>query len=400
MLTFLDITERKNAELRREEIARSWSSRRGFRTRRSRPIADFAYTFDRQGRFIFANRPLCETLGRTASEVAGRTFHELGYPPGLAAKLQAQVEHVFTTRETVVDETPFTSASGQEGYYEYIFQPVVQPDGRVEVVAGSTRVITERKRMEAELRTSEEKLRLIVENAREYAIFSLALDRRITSWNSGAERILGYTQEEAIGQSGDIIFTGEDRAAGAPVQEAQKALAEGRAADERWHICKNGTRFWGSGVMMAMHDAGGNAIGLVKIFRDEPSAAPCWSEPRGLWARSGDRARPRRGGGRRPREGSFPGRALPRASHAADSRADGRARPLAAERPAADGGRGAGNDPAERADRGAFHRRPARPHAHQPRQAGRGEKADGPAPGRRGTRWRFPRPTSRRKTSG
>ncbi len=119
------------------------------------------------------------------------------------------------------------------------------------------------------LRESEERLRLIVENARDYAIFSLDLDRRITTWNSGAQGILGYTQEEALGQSGDIIFTPEDRAVGADEREAATALAEGRAADERWHLRKDGSRFWGSGVMMAMRDPQGQAVGFVKIFRDQ-----------------------------------------------------------------------------------------------------------------------------------
>lgn len=126
----------------------------------------------------------------------------------------------------------------------------------------------EAKSPEEALRESQELLRLIVENAREYAIFSLDLDRHITSWNSGAQQILGYSQGEAIGQLGDIIFTAEDRAIHAPEHEVKTAVAEGRASDERWHVRKDGTRFWGSGVMMAMHDSRGDAVGLVKIFRD------------------------------------------------------------------------------------------------------------------------------------
>ena len=118
-------------------------------------------------------------------------------------------------------------------------------------------------------RENAEQLRLIIENAREYAIFSLDLGRRITTWNSGARNILGYTHEEALGQSGDMIFTPEERAAGAPEQEADTALNGGRAADERWHVRKDGSRFWGSGVMMAMRDARQEAIGFVKIFRDQ-----------------------------------------------------------------------------------------------------------------------------------
>ncbi|RYD80107.1 MAG: sensor histidine kinase [Verrucomicrobiaceae bacterium] len=130
----------------------------------------------------------------------------------------------------------------------------------------------ERARAEEALRSSEERLRLIVENAREYAIFAADLNRRVTIWNPGAERILGYTEQEIKGQPGDIIFTEEDREAGAPEAESVTALAEGRAADERWHVRKDGTRFWGSGVMMVMRDTQGEAVGFVKILRDETNS--------------------------------------------------------------------------------------------------------------------------------
>lgn len=119
------------------------------------------------------------------------------------------------------------------------------------------------------LRESEARLHLIVENAREYAIFSLDLDRTITSWNSGAERILGYAHDEAIGRSADVIFVEEDRAADVPAREARTALAEGRAADERWHQRRDGSRFWASGVMTVMRDDHGTPLGFVKIFRDQ-----------------------------------------------------------------------------------------------------------------------------------
>jgi len=132
--------------------------------------------------------------------------------------------------------------------------------------------VIERTRSEEVLRESQERLRLVVENARDYAIFSADLDRRVTSWNAGAERLLGFTEAEILGQSADVIFTPEDRAAGVPEEETQTALAEGRASDERWHLRKDGSRFWGNGVMTAMRDANGDAVGLVKIFRDETAA--------------------------------------------------------------------------------------------------------------------------------
>jgi len=132
--------------------------------------------------------------------------------------------------------------------------------------------VIERARSEEVLRENQERLRLVVENARDYAIFSADLTRRVTSWNAGAERLLGFTEAEILGQSADVIFTPEDRAAGVPEDETRTALAEGRASDERWHLRKDGSRFWGNGVMTAMRDPSGAAVGLVKIFRDETAA--------------------------------------------------------------------------------------------------------------------------------
>ncbi|MDP3761779.1 MAG: ATP-binding protein [Ramlibacter sp.] len=129
--------------------------------------------------------------------------------------------------------------------------------------------ITAQKQAAAQLRSSEERLRLVVENATEYAIFSTDLERRITIWNSGAQRLLGYAEGEAIGRLADMIFTAEDRDARAPELETDTALAHGRASDDRWHQRKDGSRFWASGAMMLMRDTLGQAVGFVKILRDQ-----------------------------------------------------------------------------------------------------------------------------------
>ncbi|HXG65548.1 MAG TPA: ATP-binding protein [Blastocatellia bacterium] len=118
------------------------------------------------------------------------------------------------------------------------------------------------------LRASEERYRLLVENARDYAIFTLDLEGRVTSWNPGAERILGYSEAEIVGQPGAIIFTPEDREARVPETELRRAIAEGRATNERWHLRKDGTRFYASGVMETLRDGAGNLRGYSKILRD------------------------------------------------------------------------------------------------------------------------------------
>lgn len=110
-----------------------------------------------------------------------------------------------------------------------------------------------------------ELLRLIVESATDYAIFTLDPDRNVTSWNPGAERVLGFTAEEAMGRLADIIFTPEDRQAGAPEAECTQALQKGRAEDERWTLRSDGSRFWASGLMLPLAE---RERGFVKILRD------------------------------------------------------------------------------------------------------------------------------------
>jgi PAS domain S-box-containing protein len=106
---------------------------------------------------------------------------------------------------------------------------------------------------------------LLVESSIDFAIFTLDPNGTTTSWNVGAERLFGYAEDEMLGCSADVIFIPEDRAKGAPEKERSEARAQGRAADERWHQRKGGSRFWASGLMMPLK--AGDA-GFVKITRD------------------------------------------------------------------------------------------------------------------------------------
>ena len=115
----------------------------------------------------------------------------------------------------------------------------------------------------------EEQLRLVFENAREYAIFTMDSDMRITRWNGGAERALGWSEAEAVGMLGEVIFTPEQRASGVPEKEMEKARRDGRAEDIRWHVRKDGSRFWANGMMIALRDDSGGLRGFAKILRDE-----------------------------------------------------------------------------------------------------------------------------------
>ncbi|MBN9121527.1 MAG: PAS domain S-box protein, partial [Planctomycetes bacterium] len=117
--------------------------------------------------------------------------------------------------------------------------------------------------------SSDELYRLVVENLDDYAVIVLDTARRVRTWNRGAERLLGRPRAEIIGKSADVIFTPEDVAAGVPRREAEQALATGRAEDTRWHVRKDGTRFWASGVMIRLDDGPQGARGLAKVLRDQ-----------------------------------------------------------------------------------------------------------------------------------
>jgi two-component system CheB/CheR fusion protein len=119
----------------------------------------------------------------------------------------------------------------------------------------------------------EERLRLIRNDATDHAISSIDLERHVTARNLGAAPLLGWEEAEIIGQSANIVFTLEDREAGAPEREATWALAKGHIRNERWQQRKDGSRFWGSGTVKPLRDSaaepGAPPLGLLNIMRDQ-----------------------------------------------------------------------------------------------------------------------------------
>lgn len=118
---------------------------------------------------------------------------------------------------------------------------------------------------------------LAASKARQRAIFECAIDfamvatdprGNITEWNAGAVNVMGWTAEEILGQSAAIFFTPTDRATGRVEMEMQRALLEGRASDERWHLRKDGQLFWASGELMPLYADDQSHLGFVKILRD------------------------------------------------------------------------------------------------------------------------------------
>lgn len=118
---------------------------------------------------------------------------------------------------------------------------------------------------------NDDRYRMFVEASVDYAIFHLGLNGVIESWNPGAERIFGYAADEIVGRHTSVLFVPEDVFRAEPDREIRFASETGRAEDSRWHLRKDGTRFWANGIMLGLRDSTGDLCGLSKIIRDDTS---------------------------------------------------------------------------------------------------------------------------------
>ena len=155
---------------------------------------------------------------------------------------------------------------GSEFPVDIMLSPVETEDQRI--VLAVVRDITRRKQMEEDLRLSEQRLRLIVENARDYAIFMLDPEGNVSTWNLGAERLKGYRADEIIGSHFSVFYAQEDLDRHKPEHILEITKADGRYEEEGWRIRKDGSRFWANVIIAALRRKDGELIGFSKIVRD------------------------------------------------------------------------------------------------------------------------------------
>jgi PAS domain S-box-containing protein len=232
-------------------------------------VSDYAIiALDPQGIIETWNLGAERVKGYTADEAIGRSFtmfytdedRRHGLPMELltAARENGRVEH--TGWRVRKDGTRF--------WADVVITALRDDSGDLSGYAKVTRDLTEQHALEEALRSSEERLRLLVGQVSDYAIIALDPQGIIETWNLGAERVKGYTADEAVGRSFAMFYTEEDRRRGLPLDLLQAARESGRVEHTGWRVRKDGSRFWGDVVITSLHDANGNLSGYAKVTRD------------------------------------------------------------------------------------------------------------------------------------
>ena len=218
--------------------------------------------FDAARNILHANARAAAVFGYQPGELHGRSTEAL--IPGRFRQPDAPPLRV--TDDLVQVEMPGLMRDGQERTIEWCF-------GATRTGAAAAFVMTVRDRLELDraldaLRASEQKFQLLINSVRDCAIFMLDREGRVSSWNTGAARIKGWSTSEIIGQPYEIFFTPEDRSAGVPRSLLGDALRDGARQVTGWRMRKDGTRFWMQGSLTVLRGPDGAVEGFAKVTRD------------------------------------------------------------------------------------------------------------------------------------
>jgi PAS domain S-box-containing protein len=232
-------------------------------------ITDYAvYMLDQTGRVATWNPGAERFKGYTADEIIGHNFSVFFTPEDREAGLPQRALKIALAEGRFEAEGWRVRKDGSRFWANAILDPILDSQGNHLGFAKITRDITAKREQEKALRDSEERFRMLVQGVRDYAIYMLDTEGRITNWNSGAQAIKGYTADEIVGEHFSRFYTDEDRARGEPQFALETALREGKYEREAWRVRKDGSPFWASVVLDPIFDDSGKHVGFAKITRD------------------------------------------------------------------------------------------------------------------------------------
>jgi PAS domain S-box-containing protein len=206
--------------------------------------------------------------GYRAEEILGKHFSVFYPGKDVESGKPARVLETAAREGRYVEEGWRVRKNGDRFWAHVTITALRNADGRLSGYSKVTRDVTELRAANEALRQSEERMRLMVEAVRDYAIFLLDSDGRVATWNVGAKRLKGYEADEIIGKHFSIFYPEEARRREHPAEELRRAKAEGRYEEEGWRIRKDGSQFWANVVITALFDPEGRHIGFTKVTRD------------------------------------------------------------------------------------------------------------------------------------
>ncbi|RYE69279.1 MAG: PAS domain S-box protein, partial [Oxalobacteraceae bacterium] len=208
-------------------------------------IRDYAiYMLDPSGHVSSWNAGANRFKGYLAQEILGQHFSRFYTPVDRATDLPRRALETALAQGKYEAEGWRVRKDGSRFWAHVVIDPIYNEEDTLLGFAKVTRDVTERKQAEEALRESEQRFRLLVQGVTDYALYMLSPEGVVTNWNSGAERIKGYTQDEIVGHHFSHFYTDEDRVAGVPVRALSTAAGTGRFEAEGWRVRKDGSRFW------------------------------------------------------------------------------------------------------------------------------------------------------------
>ncbi len=281
-----DITERKKTQ---EKLIKAENR---YRTTIEHMMEGFQI-LDKDLRYLYINKAAAEHGRKSKEELLGHTMTEV-YPGIENTEMFSKLTDCMKLGIPVRMENEFTYPGGEKSWFLLSMEPV--PEG----ILILSKDITQEKKTDEELRKyrnnleelvikrteqleqksialnaalelqreNEENLKLIFECINDYGIILLDIKGFIKNWNTGAEKLIGFKQDEIIGRHYSILFTAEDLMNELPGKELELALSQGKVEAEGWRIKKNGNRFWTLSIVNVLRDKHGNISGFIKIIKD------------------------------------------------------------------------------------------------------------------------------------
>jgi PAS domain S-box-containing protein len=232
-------------------------------------VTDYAiYMLSPEGIVTTWNAGAQRFKGYSATEIIGRHFSLFYTSEDRAAGRPAKALDLARNTGKFEDEGWRVRKDGTRFWASVVIDPIRDDAGELLGFMKITRDVTDKRKAQEALHSSEERFRLLVQGVTDYAIYMLSPEGIVTNWNEGARRIKGYDEAEVVGKHFSLFYTDEDIRAGMPAAALETVRREGRFEKEGWRVRKDGSRFWAHVVIDPIFNTAHELVGYAKVTRD------------------------------------------------------------------------------------------------------------------------------------